>query len=52
MAEKKDASSTKVVYNGLLPSFDRSEISSFKYGYPADMQEKVVSNWKKYGFSD
>jgi UbiD family decarboxylase len=52
MAEKKDASSTKVVYNGLLPAFDRSEISSFKYSYPTDIQEKVVSNWKKFGFSE
>ncbi len=26
-AEKKDLSSTKVIYNGLLPGFDRHEIS-------------------------
>lgn len=52
MAEKKDASSTKVVYNGLLPAFDRSVISSFKHSYPTEIQEKVISNWKKFGFGE
>jgi len=49
-AEKKDMSSTKVIFNGLLPGFDSTEISGFKYNVPTKLQEKVLSNWKKYGF--
>jgi len=49
-AEKKDMSSTKVIFNGLLPGFDSTEISGFKYNVPTELQEKVLSNWKKYGF--
>jgi len=43
-------SSTKVIFNGLLPGFDSTEISGFKYNVPTKLQEKVLSNWKKYGF--
>jgi len=43
-------SSTKVIYNGLIPGFDRHEISGFKYNVPPELQEKVVGNWAKYGF--
>lgn len=49
-AEKKVMSSTKVIYNGLIPGFDRHEISGFKYNVPPELQEKVVGNWEKYGF--
>jgi len=52
VAEKKDISSTKVIYNGLLPLFDRSEISSFKYSVPTEIQEEVIKNWEKYGYGD
>ncbi len=48
--EKKDMSSTKVIFNALLPGFDRCEISGFKYNVPEEIQEKVLGNWKKYGF--
>ncbi|MGB2693271.1 MAG: UbiD family decarboxylase [Thermodesulfobacteriota bacterium] len=50
-AEKKDMSSTKVIFNALLPGFDRSEISGFEYNVPEELQQKVLSNWSKYGFS-
>lgn len=49
-AEKKDMSTTKVIFNGLLPGLDSTEISGFKYNVPTELQEKVLSNWKKYGF--
>ncbi len=52
VAEKKDMSSTKVIYNGLIPSFDRTKIASFKQNVPPELQEKVIGDWKKYGFSD
>lgn len=48
--EKKDMSSTKVIFNALLPGFDPCEISGFKYNVPKEMQEKVLSNWSKYGY--
>jgi len=48
--EKKDMSSTKVIFNALLPGFDRSEVSSFKYNVSPDLQEKIIKNWSKYGF--
>jgi hypothetical protein len=51
-AEKKDMSSTKVIYNGLLSSFDRSKIASFKYNVSPELQENIIGNWKKYGYSD
>ncbi len=50
--EKKDTSSTKVVYNGLLPDFDRSHIASFEYGYPEEIKNRVMENWGKYGYRD
>lgn len=51
-AEKKDMSSTKVIFNALLPGFDRSEISGFEYNVPEELQKKVLSNWSKYGFNN
>ncbi len=49
-AEKKDMFSTKVIFNGLIPGFDRSEISGFKYNVPPELQKKVLGTWGKYGF--
>lgn len=49
-AEKKDMSSTKVIFDALLPSFDRTKVSSFENIYPKELQEKVLKNWEKYGF--
>lgn len=51
-AEKKDMSSTKVIYNGLIPSFDRTKIASFKQNVPQELQERVIGNWNKYGYGD
>ncbi|MEQ9617807.1 MAG: UbiD family decarboxylase [Deltaproteobacteria bacterium] len=51
-AEKKDMSSTKVIYNGLIPSFDSSHIVSFKHNVPHELQNKVIGNWRKYGYSE
>lgn len=49
-AEKKDMSTTKVIFNALLPGFDRSQISGFKYNVSEDLKDKVINNWSKYGF--
>ena len=49
-AEKKDMSSTKLILNGLIPGFDRCEISGFDYNVPKELREKVISNWAKYGY--
>jgi len=50
--EKKDMSSTKTILNGLLPGFDRGEISGFEYNVPWELQEKVIKNWNKYGYKE
>ncbi|GJM14894.1 MAG: UbiD-like decarboxylase [Thermodesulfobacteriota bacterium] len=50
VAEKKDMSSTKLILNGLIPGFDRCEISGFEYNVPEDLQKKVLHNWSKYGY--
>jgi 4-hydroxy-3-polyprenylbenzoate decarboxylase len=49
-AEKKDMSSTKVIFDALLPNFDRTKIASFEHIYPKELQEKVVKDWGKYGY--
>jgi len=49
-AEKKDMSSTKVIFNALLPGFDTCDVSSFKYNVSPELQEKIVKDWPKYGF--
>jgi len=49
-AEKKDMSSTKVIFNALLPGFDRCEISGFEYNVSPELQNKVKNSWSKYGF--
>jgi len=50
--EKKDMSSTKSILNGLLPGFDRCEISGFEYNVPRELQEKVIKNWNNYGYKE
>ncbi|MEM7008820.1 MAG: UbiD family decarboxylase [Thermodesulfobacteriota bacterium] len=50
VAEKKDLSSTKLILNGLIPGFDRCDISGFEYNVPKELQEKVIGNWNKYGY--
>lgn len=49
-AEKKDMSSTKVIFNALLPGFDRSYVSSFEHNVSSELQQKIITNWSKYGF--
>ncbi len=51
-AERKNMSSTKVIFDGLLPDFDRTKIASFTHNVPPDLQEKVLTNWSKYGYGD
>ncbi|ODV94031.1 hypothetical protein PACTADRAFT_59926 [Pachysolen tannophilus NRRL Y-2460] len=46
----------KAVYNALFPfEFEKPQnwaVSNFHGAYPKEVQEKVLSNWKKYGFTD
>ena len=51
-AEKKDMSTTKVVFDALIEDFDRSTVVSFENNYPEEIKEKVLTNWKKYGYGD
>jgi 4-hydroxy-3-polyprenylbenzoate decarboxylase len=54
-AERRAARGTKVIYN-CLPSGDGLERaakrSSFRFLWPQEIQEKVVSNWVRYGFGE
>lgn len=54
--ERNLARGTKVIYNGLppddLPPEQIPRRSSFRYLWPPEIQEKVVKNWKHYGYSD
>jgi UbiD family decarboxylase len=53
-SEKVTHDGTKSVYNCLGPEDwgDKlPERSSFRFAYPQDLQEKVLANWKSYGFA-
>jgi UbiD family decarboxylase len=54
--ERKAARGTKVIYNCLCDEFSPPEQvprrSSFRFAWPRDVQEKVIANWKRYGFAD
>ncbi|ANH82719.1 decarboxylase UbiD [Niabella ginsenosidivorans] len=54
--EKQRFKVTKVIYNCLLADrFDRDKRpvrSDFNNAWPASLQEKVLQNWKNYGYSD
>jgi hypothetical protein len=43
-----------VIYHGLplddLPPERRPQRSSFRYGVPPQLQQKVVENWQRYGY--
>lgn len=52
--EKKDAVSTRVIYNCLTPFHTwpegRRPVEASFRGYPEELQKKVLDNWKEYGF--
>ena len=53
-AEKYAENSTKVVYNCLPPDDWGENLpkrSSFAGSFPQELQQKVLTNWKAYGFS-
>jgi UbiD family decarboxylase len=54
--ERQQSCSTKVIYHGLplddLPPDQRPQRSSFRHGVPAELQQKVIQNWRQYGFGD
>jgi len=54
--ERQQSCGTKVVYN-CLPADDQppeqaARRSSFRFLWPAEIQERVVANWRRYGFSE
>ena len=55
-AERRQACGAKVIYNGLPPDdvpFDQlPRRSSFRHLWPWTLQEKVVENWKRYGYCE
>jgi UbiD family decarboxylase len=53
-AEKQAGISTKVIYNCLPPDEWEDHLpkrSSFSGSFPRELQEKVLTNWKSYGFT-
>jgi 4-hydroxy-3-polyprenylbenzoate decarboxylase len=50
--ERRTARATKVIYNCLEPGRpeQRARRSSFRYLWPAEVQEKVLRSWRDYGF--
>jgi UbiD family decarboxylase len=53
-SEKATHDGTKSVYNCLGPEDWGDELperSSFRFAYPQDVQEKVLANWRSYGFA-
>ena len=52
-AEKTTGITTKVVYNCLPPEDwgDRlPKRTAFQWNYPRELQEKIIANWRSYGF--
>lgn len=51
--EKQERRCTKVIYNALLPDTEhRPQRSSFRYSWPAEVQERVIRNWTDYGYPE
>jgi hypothetical protein len=51
--EKMSGATTKVVYNCLPPDEWGGRLpkrSSFTGSYPAQLQQRILSDWKEYGF--
>lgn len=55
-AEREKRRGTKVIYHGLplddLPPEQRPRRSSFRHGVPPAMQEKVLREWRDYGYRE
>jgi 3-polyprenyl-4-hydroxybenzoate decarboxylase len=54
-SEKSFGATSKVVYNSLQPDDWGDKLSarsSFRHCYPSEIVERVLANWKNYGFSD
>ncbi len=54
--EKKKLRAAKIIYNCLRPEeWDRADIpvpATFEGVWPKEIKEKVLRNWKKYGYRD
>lgn len=54
--ERTNARGTKVIYNCLPAAAGPEELaprrSSFRYLWPREIQEKVIKNWRAYGFAE
>jgi 4-hydroxy-3-polyprenylbenzoate decarboxylase len=53
--ERRVARGTKVIYNCLVPEGppeQRARRSSFRYLWPAEIQQRVIANWRRYGFDE
>jgi 4-hydroxy-3-polyprenylbenzoate decarboxylase len=53
--ERKAARGTKVIYNCLTeedPGGTAARRSSFRFLWPQEIQERVIENWTRYGFSE
>jgi 4-hydroxy-3-polyprenylbenzoate decarboxylase len=53
--ERKKARGTKVIYSCLpaddVPAKQVPRRSSFRYAWPAEVQERVVRGWRGYGYT-
>ena len=54
--ERKQAAGVKAIYSGLLPddlpADQTPRRSSFRFLWPREIQEKVVKNWSRYGYTE
>jgi hypothetical protein len=52
--ERRAPRGTKVIYNCLpaedYPADQAPRRSSFRYLWPKAIQEKVIANWRRYGY--
>jgi 4-hydroxy-3-polyprenylbenzoate decarboxylase len=55
-SERAARRGTKVIYHGLplddLPDEQLPRRSSFRHGVPREIQEKVLRDWRRYGYRD
>jgi UbiD family decarboxylase len=53
--ERRQARGTKVIYNCLppddVPIAQLPRRSSFRHAWPAEIQERVIENWNRYGYA-
>jgi len=54
LEEQKKRRASKVVYLGLplddLPPEQLPQRASFRHGVPRELQDKILENWKSYGY--